>query len=274
MPRPKPKTSSPVFMATDTDRGPLPDSVRAQLLTLLGYQEFNQSAASFDPEAETMRHQCPGHRIAFRTQGHPVLIERDPNVSPSTGPAGDVHAAILDVEAIIDLYHSGAPQLDAPPRATDYLGAFKPVQRKASDLLDTLSSWTGYYRDQFKLKGADINAIERELASLVNVSNAVVEDFKKMSSKGARKNTALIVVILRLREVFRKYYQGERAARERKGAFEQRPLWEKQEFQFVQTALRVGRIIPEGYRELPRLFRDPRCMPSEAPPPEQKGSRG
>jgi hypothetical protein len=43
--------------------------------------------------------------------------------------------------------------------------------------------------------------------------------------------------------------------------------WEKRR-EFVRVALRDANIIAEGYKGLPRLFRDPRSLP-----PEEKGEQ-
>lgn len=261
MPRPRPKQAKPVFQVNVHS---LNDREKAQLFTLLGNREFDPNDREFDPEAETMRHQFPGYRVLRRAPGKPLLLERDPNAS-TTPSERDPHLAILDVEAALGLYGSGAQQLDYIPRAADYREAFRPVQRAAKNLLKTLTDWTGYYRDQLKLKGADIQAIERALNSLVNASAAVVKDFKGKSSKGARRNTALTEVIQRLRRIFRDNYRGPRGSRSRRGAFQSLADWERRELEFVRTALRYARIIREGDRRLARLFRDPRCaVPEES----------
>lgn len=216
-----------------------------------------------------MRHQFPGYKVARFVPGKPVQLEHDPNASTAP-PERDVHGAILDVKDALGMYLSGAEHLDKTPRAADYREAFKPVGRAAKDLLDTLSGWTDYYRDQFRVKGADIRQIERALKSLVEVSAAVAADFKGKSSKGARLNVTLTKVIRELRSIFHRNCQAIRHSRKRRGAFQSLSDWERREMAFVRTALRAARIISEGYRELPRLFRDPRCVPSEKRAPQRK----
>lgn len=262
MPRPRPKQAKPVFQVNAHS---LNEREKAHLLTLLGHCEFDPEHSNFDdPYANTMRHQHPGYRVHKAGGGGPVLMMRDPNASTAP-PERDPHVAILDVEAVLGTYISGVQQLDNMPRAADYREAFGPVQRAAKNLLKTLTDWTGYYRDQFKLKGADIQAIERALTSLADVSAAVVKDFKDKSSKGAGRNTALTEVIQRLRRIFRDNYRGPRGNRTRRGAFQSLADWERHELEFVRTALLYARIIREGDRRLARLFRDPRCaVPKES----------
>lgn len=259
MPRPRPKQAEPVFKVNVHS---LSEREKAHLLTLLGYREFDPNDREFDPWANTMRHQHPGYRVHKAGGGGPVFMMRDPNAS-TTPPKRDPYLAILDVQAALGLYTSGEQHLDRIPRPADYREEFRRVQRATRNLLKTLADWTGYYRDQLKLKGADIQAIETALTSLADVSAAVVKDFEGKSSKGARRNIALMETVLRLRGIFREHCEVPRHSRKRQGAFQHLADWERRELEFVQTALRYARIIREGDRRLARLFRDPRCTPSE-----------
>lgn len=259
MPRPRPKQAEPVFQVNVHS---LREREKARLLTLLGDRENDPHDSEFDPWANTMRHQHPGYRVHKAGGGGPVFMMRDPNASTAP-PEKDGYLAILDVEQTLGLYAPGAEHLDKSPRPADYRQTFRAVQRAAKNLLQTLTDWSGYYRDQLKLKGADIQAIETALTSLADVSAAVVKDFKGKSSKGAPRNTALTEVIQRLRRIFRDNYRGPRGNRTRRGAFQFLANWERNELEFVRTALRSARIIREGDRRLARLFRDPRCAVSE-----------
>jgi hypothetical protein len=250
MPRPKPKKAQPNFMAHPHL---LSKAAKAKLAESLGFGEF-------DFLEESLRHQLPGMKISKSEPGAPILLEHSPDPNISTGTL-DLGKVILEVETWLGFCVDGSHHLDEIPRPADYVAAFKPIHLAAINLLKKLGGLSGYYRGQFKAKDADIYVIESGLATLLEVSNAVLKNMARRPSKGARKNTALAEVIRQLRRIFRDNYQGQRTGRTRRGAFQFRAEEEKRELAFVRTALLDARIIREGYRELPRLFRDPRCQP-------------
>lgn len=248
MPRPKPKQTSPNFTVRAHS---LTDAQQAKLLELLGYDAASLEAAEH-----------PGYRVLKREPGAPLVVEK---VSEPKLPAKNPYEAIRSIEISLGLYVDGAEHLDNIPRPADYREAFSSVEREASRLLNTIAGWTEYYREQFAARGADVHEIEQALARLLEVANAVVREMKQKSSKGARRQAALKEVIRLLRLTFRDYYQGKRTARKRQGAFQSLAPWEKSEREFVRSALRAARIIPEGYRDLSRLFLDERCAVLEDP---------
>lgn len=250
MPRPKPKKAQPNFTAHPHL---LSETAKVALVELLGRGDFS-------PLEESIRHQLPGTKILTAAPGAPILLESNSDTQVSARTS-DIGKAIRDVETWLGFFVNAAYHLDETPRPADYAAAFESLGKDAAKVLRRLTSLTGYFRDQFKLKGADIYAVENALAALLGVSKSVLKEMKALSSKGARKNAALAEVIRQLRGIFRDNYQGLRTGRIRRGAFQFRTEEEKRELAFVRTALLDARAISEGYRELPRLFRDPRCQP-------------
>jgi hypothetical protein len=254
MPRPKPKTASPTFLAYPHT---LSDGAREKLLDLLGYP-------GFDLRQEAIDRQMPGHRVRRSEPGAPLLLVKDPDADKR--PRTDLGMAILKIEGALGLFVDGAQHLDNIPRPADYVATFKRLRTKAADLLNDVTGTSGYFQDQFQLKGADLHAIETALAVMLDTSNKVLREFEGKSSKGARKNNALCEVIRRLRKVFRDNYSGPRTGRVKRGAFQFKGEEERRELEFVKTALVDARIIMPAYRELPRLLRDSRCsLPSDRP---------
>lgn len=252
MTKPKQKKAEPVFLAHSFS---LRDEAKSKLIELLGFSDV-------DPLDDSVRRQLPGKKIVRRKPGAPLILGHDPDgTADETGP--DVGMAILKIEAALGLYVYGAVHIDEIPRATDYVNAFKPIGKRAAELLNMLHGLGGYFSDQFTVKRADQDAIEAALMELLQVANSVVKDFEALPSKGAKKNNALAEVVRRLRRIFRDYYQGPVDGRRKSGAFQYRAEKEKRELDFVKTALLDARIIAKGYSDLPRLFRDPRCALNE-----------
>lgn len=178
--------------------------------------------------------------------------------------------AIIDVEKALGLGHYGDVHMDYIPRPTDYVSAFKPIEKDAIRLHNSLCELGGYFSEQFPKNGADQDAIEAALLLLAQVAGAVVKDFEALSSKGAPKNNAITEVTRRLRRIFRDNYKGSQTGRTKKGAFEFRAKEEKLEVEFVVMALLAARLISASEaRTTPadrveRLFLDPRCaMPDQ-----------
>ena len=193
------------------------------------------------------------------------LPDPDPQ-DPTTGK--DPGKIILTIETALGGYLGGYPHLDDIPRPADYVATFKPLYRDVNKLINTLCQLHGYYKKQLELKGVVSHKIAQELASLLDAANAVVKDFENHPSKGARKENALIATVRQLRSIFRDHYAGPRDSRRTQGAVKYLADWEKRELEFVKVALRDANIVAEGYKGLPRLFRDPRSLP-----PEEKGER-
>ena len=207
---------------------------------------------------------APARRLSAAARAELVELLGYPEFNPDNDTIRDV---IPKIEQTLGLYVHGARHMDNIPRPADYREVFRPIQLEALKLFARLHKLSGYYRDQFKLKGADIYAIESALGSLAGVSDEVIKESQDKSSKGAPQNTALAVVTRQLRRIFRDSYNGPRTERKCQGAFQFLADWERSEEKFIWTALRSARIIPEQYREeLPRLLRDPRCaLPEDRP---------
>lgn len=205
-----------------------------------------------------------------RFSAHSYQLTEDVKGKLCTLLGNSVEKAILDVEKTLGLGHYGAVHMDDIPRPADYIAAFKPIEREAIRLHNSLCELGGYFGAQFTKNGADQGAIEAALLSLISVAGAVVNDFEALPSKGAPKNNALTEVIRRLRRIFRDNYKGPQTGRTRKGSLEYRAKEEEYEVAFVVTALLAARLISASEvkttptEKVERLFIDPRCaMPDQ-----------
>lgn len=228
----------------------LTDGARDKLLDLLGFP-------GFDLRQEAIDHQMLGYKFVRKDPGAPMILAKVS--SAAKRPKTNLGTALLHVESALGLFVHGAHHLDNIPRPADYVATFKRLRTKAANLLNDVAGTSGFFRDQFQLKGADLHAIERSLAVIADTSNKVLKEFEGKSSKGARKNTALCEVVRRLRKVFRDNYAEPITGRKTHGGFQFAGAEEKRELEFVKTALLDARIIASNYAELPRLFRDSRC---------------
>ena len=164
------------------------------------------------------------------------------------------------VENWLGFYSAGVNVLDEAPRAADYRRALKPIHRKAIELYNALSGLNDLMCEALEAEGADVNGIEQSVLQLVETSRKALENKKSGESRGARTNNALMQVIRELRRIFCGYYEGPKAQRTKRGAFQTLSPQERAELDFLFTALRDARIIAEKYKqELPRLIKDPRC---------------
>lgn len=161
---------------------------------------------------------------------------------------------ILAVERALGIYTDGAQHLDHIPRPTHYVNAFRPIERQARKLSETLFDMGQYFSDELLNRGVDSNSFAAELVNLAETSKAIIRDFSGKSSKGRRKNIARAEVIKRLLDIFRSNYQGPLKSREHRGGLQFAAEWEHQEFAFVRTALKDA-DIPANSNELPRLIR-------------------
>lgn len=257
MPRPKPKSkkASPTFLVHPHS---LSDEAERKILGLLGY-------SGIDLLKESVRIQHPGFTIEPSEPGGPIRLKRDPNPQAAAGKK-DLGTAILDIEQILGLGVDGAEHIDRPPRPADYRDAIEPIHKKALALYNELVSLNGYYfSEALELEGADVNSIEVKILELAESARKVVDKYRSLPSKGARKNNALCEVIRGLRRIFRKHYSGPFSEPVRKGPIQGRTEQEKRELEFLKTALCDARLVKQGYsiEELARLLRDPRCSVPE-----------
>jgi hypothetical protein len=247
---PKKITASPNFM---TRGHPLKPEVRDKLVEYLGFGKV-------DFLAESLAHQMPGMKALPTGEGAPLQLVPNKR-SKVTRPKTDVGLVVLKIEVILGIYVDGASHLDNIPRPSDYVAAFTSVRDDAVKLIQAITNWTEYFRDQFSLKGANVHEIERALGQLFDVSNTVISEMSALPSKGAKKNNALAEVVRGLRNIFHANYQGKRTKRPIQGGFTFLAPQEKAELAFVGEAIRSSRIVPQDYADtdLSRLFRDPRC---------------
>lgn len=242
MPKRKPsKASSSFFVHAHT----LSDASKSELLRLLAYDESTLRDAEY-----------PGYRKLASELGAALRLQKNPDY---VALEKDPFQAIRDVELALGLYVDGGPHIDNVPRPADYRDTFRPIGRSAFSLMNAVTELSNYYREQFSSRGKDVHKIESSLKELVDVCAAVTREFGDKPSKGAPKQAALCEVIRRLRSIFRDYYQGPREGRAKRGAFQSRAKWEKDEADFVEAALCAARIVRKPFRELARLFRDSRC---------------
>lgn len=211
-------------------------------------------------------------RANFMLRGHKLTDTAATTLASLLGyENADFGKIIGAVEVTLGISLDGAEHLDNPPRPAHYVAEFKAARNGARNLFEMLEGWTEFYRDQLAINGGDIEVIEDALISLAFVSQKVINKFEGCSSKGARKNTALTETVRQLRQIFRRHYKGPQTGRTRRGAFQHLGEEEARELKFVETALRDARIIKKGYRDLPKLFRDPRCAVPPASAEENKG---
>lgn len=177
----------------------------------------------------------------------------------------NLNLRLMDVADYLSSYFMLVEAFDNAPRPADYRDMFKELKKKSETLLNNLTEMNMFYREQFKREDSpvDLNDIEKALKSIIDVSAGVIKEYKSKSSKGARKNIALMEVILNLRGIFRKNYRGEYIVSTKKKAFEKRSTEEIYEFEFVETALLDANIIhvDKSTETLERYFRDKRCIP-------------
>lgn len=251
MTKPKPKRAQPVFL---THSHSLSDDSKLKLKELLGFGDV-------DFLTDSVRRQYPGMMIVQREPGAPLLLAPDPN--GAVGPAvKNIGKAILDVEAALGLYVNGAHHFDEIPRPTDYVKAFKPIEKKAIELYNLVCELGGYESNQFVLEGADQDSIEAALLELYRVAGSVIKAFDGLSSKGAKKDNARAAVVRRLRQIFHDYSQEPIIGSIQKTPFKCREEAEQRELEFVKIAMEDAKI-PKSYVDLPKLFRDPRCAVAE-----------
>ena len=248
MPKAKPNKSSPIFMTTGH---PLSEGARKELIEILGFGRVDLLAESFS-------HQFPGMKALRKEPDAPLLLIRDkyPNRAISKTDFGKI---LGNIEVALGLYVDGAEHIDNIPRPSDYVNTFEIIRKRAIPLLQSVSGMSAYFRGQVDSEGGNIHEIEQAIGSLFDISGKIIKKFEGAQSKGAKKNTALTQVILRLRRIFRANYHGPRPGRSRQGAISYRSVEEKQELDFVKTALLDARIIPKGMKNLSQLFLDPRC---------------
>jgi hypothetical protein len=189
----------------------------------------------------------------FVVGGHALSDEAKAKIIAALG--NDDALAILDTETALGNYTEGAADLDGIPRPADYVAEFKWLETKATELLVSTRNLSGYFRDQFQLKGQDLTTIEVALAALKKVSESVIADMDGEGSLGAPPNMARRITHRELRDVFEKYYRGPITEAVTAGAIKTPSEQDRRECEFVMTALLDAKIITE-IRGLERAYRD------------------
>jgi hypothetical protein len=212
------------------------------------------------------RTKLPRGQPHFISRGHPLSDTAKAKLLDELLGADDAPLIIGEIEAALGICVDGAEHIDNPPRPADYVRAFNSLKSKSQGLSEELFSINYYYDEQLSNHGVDPNNIAVELLKLAEVSKAIVQEFVGKSSKGARKNTALLESIRRLKRIFRYSYRGPVTERQKRGAFMRLSEWESRQQRFIRTALTDARCIRQSCtdRELQRLIHDPRCaLPQE-----------
>lgn len=262
MPRPKPPNPSPVF-AIYPDR--LSPDQRAKVAELLGYPGYDLLQESIDA-------QLGGGEVLSRAPGQPLVIRRaNPKTAKRKSP--DLGLAILSVEQALSLCSQGARHLDTSPRAVHYRQVASSIGRQSLALLNELCEMSDYYRDALNCRGADIPAIEQELAKLVDASAAVKDAYAHNESRGRTKENALKATVQQLRAIFRKYAAPLPGERTKKGSFISRSSFEAAEMAFLNYTLVTVKAISKerAVAKLNRLLSDPACQLT--PATREKGTR-
>lgn len=158
---------------------------------------------------------------------------------------------IWDIEAALFLFVKGVAQIGNPPRPADYVREFKSIERKARALSEELFEINYHYSDELLSQGADCYTIAAELNKLAEVSRKARGQFAGQPSKGARKNTARLETIRRLRAAFASHFRGDASLTSRQKRLK--------EIAFVKAALKAAKI---PCRDFGRLMRDHRTTPS------------
>lgn len=261
MSRAKPPNPSPVFTIYPDSLSP---DQRAKVAELLGYPGYDFLQESID-------FQLGGGEVLSRDPGQPLVIKqgkrkREKRKSTNLG------LAIIKVEQALSLYSQGARHLDNLPRAVHYRQVAASIGQKSLALLNELCELSEYYRDALSLEGADVQAMENELAKLFDATSAVKKNYAGRDSRGRGKENALKACIQQLRAIFREYVTPLAMERPTKGSFTSRSEYEAAEMNFLSyTLVAVKAICKErAGTKLTRLLRDPACQPT--PPPKGKGT--
>jgi len=172
-----------------------------------------------------------------------------------------LHEIFLKVESWLGSYPGAVQALDNAPRPQDYVRVYAGIRKQTTELLNNLHSLTEFYSEKYALEKdtlgeGGIDAIEITLAKLFAATLALEQRYEREQDVGRPKGDALCAVIKGLRKIFRKHYKGPFGARKERGAITALAEQEQRELSFVELALKDALI---SFRNLPRLFRDPRC---------------
>lgn len=183
---------------------------------------------------------------------------------------GESSARTVDrIERVLGAYAGFKVNVDGAPRAGDYQREYDGVAREAVALLNRLLSMNGYLSTQLEARFSKMDGPVADsafddfvtaLVKLQGVAAKLAGDYKGQDSGGVPKHEALTFTICGLRQIFQETYQGEVAARKKSGDFEYLAPQEDAELDFAHHALKFAKISFTD-KELPRLFRDPRCIP-------------
>ena len=175
---------------------PLTDTGKARLLVLLGY-----GGAGLLSDAVKRQH--PGYAIQKYEPGAPLLLR--PTDKLEEPLETDVAKVLRVVETVSGLYVHSKQHFDEIPRPADYIATFNPLKIHALALLKKLGDLDYYFLDQFALHDENYYEIQAALANLLTVCNAVNADMSGQSSKGPKRESALLYVIAQLGGIYEKH---------------------------------------------------------------------
>ena len=115
-----------------------------------------------------------------------------------------------------------------------------------------------WIRDELIRTPIDLDKLYVELEKLLDVSRSIQGKYEGIESRGAPKKEALRYVILELREVFGRFYQGPNLRRREIGFVQPLTEYESEEKDFIKYSLDDANNIPYGDEDdLRRLLREP-----------------
>lgn len=178
----------------------------------------------------------------------------DPSVNPD-----DMETAIpalAEVEKWLGSYSGADNALKNAPKASDFVRSLSSIESDTVKLLSNLNVSHQWIRDELVRTNIDLEKLALELEKLQAASLYIKGKYEGIESRGAPKQEALRDVILRLREVFARYYQGPNTSRQEIGYVRPLSEYENEEREFINFAL-DDTDIPYTEKDLDRILAEP-----------------
>lgn len=197
------------------------------------------------------------HRLSEGTRQELIsLLGLDPSAEPKDIEIAN--HALAEVEKWLGSYPGAESTLKGAPKASDFVRSLSSIEIDTLKLLRNLKDSHQWIRDELIRTPIDLDKLYVELEKLLDASRSIKGKYEGIEIRGAPKKEALRHVILELREVFGRFYQGPNLRRREIGFLQPLTEYESEEKDFIKFSIDDANNIPYGDDDdLRRLLREP-----------------
>ena len=158
------------------------------------------------PKTSSASWDAQHHRLSDDARKELIsLLNLDPTVKPDE--LETANQALAEVEKWLGFYSGADTVLKNTPKASDFVRSLSSIENDTLKLKDHLGDSHQWIRSEITEYGANLDLLHQELEKLLMAAKSIQAKYESVESRGPPKFEALRHVILKLREIFARYYQ-------------------------------------------------------------------